>query len=297
LVIGPDGRLYVGLVGPGGDSIIQTPDGDMPFGMSASVVAIAEDGTQEAVIKYLPSAASIAGAADVAFSEDGLWVIVNGPGPQAVPEFLMSSALLFNAQDYNLLTYVDLYTYEVTFDPDGNGLDTNPTDIEIGPDGTIYMLDTGANTLYTWTPEGGLVPFIVWPDNPVPTGLAFDAEGNLWVSYLGAELAPGAGKVEQFSPEGELLASYGGYNTLTDVAIAPDGSVYVVSLFAGFGPEGPLPGQILRVGETAGEVVVDGLTAPYGIVVDDAGNLLVSTGTSFLPPGAGMILRFTAPAM
>lgn len=294
--IGPDGTIYVAEVGNGGELMMQTPEGEVSFGMSSDVLAIAPDGTQTVVVRFLPSAAGTLGASDVALADDGFWVIVNGPGPETLPPFLTGSALRFNATDYHLIDYVNLYEYEAANDPDGNGvIDSNPTDIEIGPDGTVYMLDTGANTVYTWTADGGLTPFVTWPDNPVPTGLAFDADGNLWVSFLGAELAPGAGKVEQISPAGEVLATFSGYNALTDIAVADDGTVYAVSLFAGFGAQGPNPGQILRVSGDGGEIVVDGLMAPYGIAIDDGGNLLVSTGTAFVPPASGMILRFAPP--
>jgi sugar lactone lactonase YvrE len=293
LTVGEDGTIYVAVVGAGGDIVVTTPEGEVPFGYSAKVVAIAADGTQTPVLSGLPSAGGIGGITAVEVTAEGMWVVVSGPGPEAVASPLMASAL-WVAADGHVADYVDFYGYEVANDPDGNGQDTNPNDALVASDGTVYLLDTGANTLFTWTAEGGLVPFVVWPDNPVPTAVAEAPDGNLVVSFLGAELAPGAGKVEVISPEGEVVETYSGYTTLTDVDVAPDGTIYAVALISGFGEQGPLPGQVLQITGDGGTVIADGLVTPYGIAVDNDGSLLVTTGSAFLPPASGMVLRLHA---
>ena len=293
LTVGEDGTIYVALVGPGGDIIVSTPEGDVPFGYSAQVVAIAADGTSTPLISGLPSAAGTGGATAVEVTAEGIWVVVSGPGPEAVAAPLMASALWI-APDGHVADYVDFYGYENANDPDGNGQDTNPNDALVASDGTVYLLDTGSNALYTWTAEGGLVPLIVWPDNPVPTAVAEAPDGNLVVSFLGAEHAPGAGKVEVYSTAGELVESYGGYTTLTDVDVADDGTIYAVALISGFGETGPLPGQVLQITGDGGTVLYDGLMVPYGITIDNDGSLLVTTGSAFVPPGSGMVLRLPA---
>jgi hypothetical protein len=296
LTVGDDGTIYVAIVGVGGDVIVSTPEGDVAFGPSSEILAIAPDGTTSTLIGGLPSAAGIGGATAIAWADDSYWVVNSGPGPGAVGAFLTGSAMEISAADNHLMTYVDFLGYELANDPDGNGPDANSNDVLIASDGTIYFVDTGMNTLFTWTREGGLEPFIIWPDNPVPTAIAESPEGNLVLSFLGAEIAPGAGKVEVYSPAGELLETFSNYNALTDVAVAADGEIYAVSLLSGFGEMGPLPGQVLHVNGDGGEVVVDGLVVPYGIAIDGDGNLLVTTGASFLPPGTGMVLRFPAHA-
>lgn len=297
MTVGADGTVYVATVGAGGDIIVTTPEGDVPFGYTSEVLAIAPDGTQSTLVGGLPSAAGIGGATAVEWADGSYWVVVSGPGPQAVPAFLMASALEFSAEDNHLMTYIDFYGYELANDPDGNGLDTNSNDALIASDGTMYFLDTGANALYTWTPEGGLVPFVVWPGNEVPTAVAEAPDGNLVVSFLGAELAPGAGMVEVISPAGDVVETYSGYNALTDVAVTESGDIYAVSLLSGFGEMGPLPGQVLHVTGDGGEVVVDGLVVPYGIAIADDGGLLVTTGSAFLPPASGMLLHIALPEM
>lgn len=296
LTVGNDGTIYVALVGAGGDIVVSTPEGDVPFGYSSSVLMIPADGEPSNLVGNLPSAGGIGGATAVEVTDEGAWVVISGPGPEAVASFMMASALWIPA-DGHLADYVDFYGYELANDPDGNGQDTNPNDVLVASDGTIYMLDTGANTLFTWTAEGGLEPFVIWPDNPVPTALAEDADGNIVVSFLGAELAPGAGKVQVISPAGEVVESYEGFTTLTDVAVADNGDIFAVALISGFGEQGPLPGQVIHVnGADGGEVIVDGLTVPYGIAIEADGSLLVTTGSAFVPPGLGMVLRLPAHA-
>lgn len=290
LTVGEDGTIYVALVGPGGDIMVTTPEGDVPFGYSSQLLAIAADGTQTPVLSGLPSAGGIGGITAVEVTADGTWVVISGPGPEAVAAPLMASAL-WVAADGHVADYVDFYGYEAANDPDGNGQDTNPNDALVASDGTVYLLDTGANTLYTWTAEGGLTPFVIWPDNPVPTAVAEAPDGNLVVSFLGAELAPGAGKVEVISPAGEVVETYSGYTTLTDVDVADDGTIYAVALISGFGEQGPLPGQVLEINGEGGNVIAEGLVTPYGIAVAGDGSLLVTTGSAFLPPGSGMVLR------
>ena len=114
------------------------------------------------------------------------------------------------------------------------------------------------------------------------------------MAHLGAELAPGAAKVEVISPAGEVLETFGGYNTLTAVDVAEDGTIYAVALISGFGEQGPLPGQVLEINADGGTVIAEGLVTPYGIAVDGDGSLLVTTGSAFLPPGSGMVLRLHA---
>jgi sugar lactone lactonase YvrE len=298
LTIGPDGTIYVAETGLGGDVEISTPDGTVVrYGLSGQITSIAADGTTGVAVSGLPSvdaAGEPLGPSDVAIAPDGVWVAINGSGPTGVPAFLgASNALKFGGNV--LLAAYDFYSHEMQTNADGNAIDSNLTDIEIAPDGTVYFVDTGANTLYKWTDSGPEV-VITWPENPVPTGVAVGPNGNLFVSFLGTEIAPGAGMVEEVSPEGEVVNTWTGFNALTDIAVADDGSVYVVSIFAGFGAMGPNPGQVLKADQDGGTVLVDGLATPYGIAIADDGSLLVTVGSVGVAPGSGMVLRFAAPA-
>ena len=293
-IVVADGVIYVAETGQGGEFVIAGgPEGDAPFGLSGAVTAITGADVAQ-VVAHLPSIGGEGlGASGLAVAEDQILVAVNGIGPGGLPPSIMGSVLVVDKETGRIVEYVDLAGFEAANDPDGHGFDSNPVDIEIGPDGTVYIVETGSNAIYTWT-EAGVEVFHVWPENPVPTAVDFDADGNLVVSFLGTEIAPGAARVEILSPEGEVLESFEGYNALTDVAVAEDGTIYAVSIFAGFGEQGPLPGQIVTIDADGGEVVVDGLFFPYGIAIDENGDLLVTTGTIPMAPGAGSVLRFAA---
>ena len=76
--------------------------------------------------------------------------------------------------------YIDLHTYEVENNPDGRDeVYSNPSDVAIAEDGTAYIVDTGANTLYTWSSADGLTAVHSW-DNTVPTSIDFGPDGTIY---------------------------------------------------------------------------------------------------------------------
>ena len=169
-----------------------------------------------------------------------VWVVLNGAGTDYPP--LYADAILeVDMASGRIKNFIDLYAYEAANNPDGNDIDSNVTDIAWGPDGTTYIMETGANTLYTWSAADGLQVAHTWPDNPVPNSIAFASDGSFYIGFLGAGLAPGAAKVEHWSADGsELLDTFGGLTTVTDVAVGADGNVYAVQLLQ-FGDQGPMP--------------------------------------------------------
>ena len=289
LSVDAEGNIFVAEVGSGGDSMVSTPEGDMPFGMTSGVRAIwADDGSVEEALSYLPSAAGTAGASGVDTGEFG-WVVVNGGAPN-IP--FTASLLKVDLESARILAYVDLFSYEATNNPDGNEIDSNPVSVEVAADGTVYVVDSGANTVYSYTDADGLQVFHTWPDNPVPTDVALAADGSVFVSFLSpGEMAPGTARVEQLSADGEVVATFGDLTALTGITLGANGEIYAVSLTVGMGAEGPGPGQVIRVSADGNEVIADGLMLPYGIATAADGSLLVTTGAAFLPPGAGAVVR------
>lgn len=287
IAVNADGMIFVAEVGAGGDEMMMTPEGEMPFGMTSGVSAISPDGTVTPAVAYLPSAGGTAGASGVATGEFG-WVAVNGGAPN-IP--FTAALLKVEHESGRIVEYVDLFSYEATNNPDGNEIDSNPVSVDIAADGTVYVTDSGANTVYTYTEADGLQPFHVWPDNPVPTDVALAEDGTVYVSFLSpGEMAPGTAMVQQLSADGEVIATFEGLTALTGITVA-NGEVYAVSLTVGMGAEGPGPGQVIHVSADGNEVVADGLMLPYGITTDNDGNLLVTTGAAFLPPGTGAVVR------
>jgi sugar lactone lactonase YvrE len=301
-----EGNLYVAESGNGGETEVEvgTPEGafTVNIGSSSQVSMIAPDGTQSVVLDNVVGVMmapegipETLGAQSVAVDGNSLWVVLSGLGPMtALPENpinnpLAGSVLEINLETGQVETIIDLTGYELANDPDGLGIDSNPNDVAVSPDGLLHIMDTGANTLFTWTPDGGLEPKQIW-DNIVPTGIAFGDDGSYYVSFLGTGIAPGAGKVVHYSADGEEVASWEGMTAVTDVAVGPDGSVYAAELFL-FGDEGPGPGQVSMLTDEGPVVISSPLPAPYGIAVGPSGEIAVSIGAVQAgPPMPGQVI-------
>ena len=295
------GNLYVGEAGVGGmELIFESPIPDFPDatgGLTSRITVLNADGSQWVPLANLFSSGSpdaeTSGVAAVVAHENSLWVAFAGGGP--VPSHVYANSVVeFDMTTWRIKTWIDLYGYEITSNPDGAEMpDANLNDIAVSPDGTLFIMDTGANTLFTWSTAGGLQPFLVWADNPVPTSVAFDANGDVYVGFLGEGLAPGAGKVEHWSADGStLVETFGGLNTITDIAFGMDGNLYAVSLIQ-FGEQGPAPnsGSVIQVSAAGATVVADGLPQPYSLAQAPDGSWSVSVNTVFAPPGAGAVVR------
>jgi hypothetical protein len=145
----------------------------------------------------------------------------------------------------------------------------------------MYITNAGANALFTWTAEDGLQVVTSW-GNDVPTSIEIADNGDIYIGFLGAGLAPGAGAVEHWSG-GELVATYGGMTAITDILLDGD-TLYAVELL-NFGEQGPGPGRVVMVTEDGAVAVAEGLIAPFGLAQGPDGALYVSYGTIAFAPG------------
>ncbi len=84
-----------------------------------------------------------------------------------------------------------------------------PTNLAIGPDGNIYVVDSELSTVKVFNPEGNLLKLIGEPgDRPGyfarPKGIAIDPDGVIYIADAQWEI------VQLFNPEGQTLLFFGG---------------------------------------------------------------------------------------
>ena len=132
----------------------------------------------------------------------------------------------------------------------------NPVDIAIASDGTVYIANySGAVTVYQ--PNAMHVSrTLVGPPGQAPLGIAFDAAGNTFVSYV---LPSGGGSIYEYAP---------GQNTGSDVGISFSGSPHGLAVDSDGNlvvavSNAPNPGSAILVFAPGGKQPKMTLTGPF----------------------------------
>lgn len=284
------GHLLVAVAGTGGELTMEIPSLEDPAvmtslsaGLSGRIVSVATDGTATDLIGGLPSYVTpqeTTGIYRVIPNGESLWLVQSSAQPGA---FWGSTVVELDAATLMTKTVINMTSYEVAHNPDGNEIDSNVADIAWTADGTLLIADAGANTLYAWTAEAGLSVVQTWPDNVVPTSVEIADNGDVYVGFLGEGIAPGAGKIEHWS-NGALVETFSGLTAVTDILLDGD-TLYAVQLML-FGDTGPGAGNIVTVTADGATPVVEGIPAPFAIAKGPDGALYVSFGTIAFFPGA-----------
>jgi hypothetical protein len=285
-----DGNLIVSVAGTGGETTLTmpSPEGEatMQIGLTGRIVSVAPDGTATDWISGFPSYASPSGETLGIYRAipqgDSLWVIFSGTGAATTGAFWTDSVAELDAETLAVKRIINLNAIETEQDPDGAGYDSNVTDIAWADDGTLYITDAGGNDLLSWTEEDGLQVVTAWTDNAVPTSIEIAENGDLYIGFLGAGIAPGAGRIERWS-DGELAETFSGLTGVTDILLDGE-TLYAVQLFL-FGEEGPGPGNVVTVTAEGATPVAEGLITPFALAQDADGAIYVSYGTLAFAPG------------
>lgn len=292
IAFAPGGTLLVAEAGAGGDVDTTSPFGPAKAGGTASVTRIEAGGARSRVLNSLPSIdwlnGEVLGAHAAVEYTGSLWVVL-GQGELGAP--FTFSALELDPATNRIRTHLDLYTYETVNNPDGDMVDSNPVDIAFGASGEVYLVDAGANAVLKWTRDAGLSVFAVWSDNPVPTSIALDIEGNIYVGFLTGFPFPAQGsRIEKYSSDGQLIETYGGFTAVVDLFHSGE-ELYAVE-FATFGEQGwsANTGRVVRVTPEGPVALAEGLNYPYGVAMDGNNVLHVSLGASNVGAGAGQII-------
>ena len=321
VTVATDGTVYVTESGTGGSEQIARPAQLPPQvpvptnrGLSGRVTRIGAGGVKTSIVTNLPSYAGpmeSGGAAGIGLSGSNVIVAVGNQGPLTpfISPLPNDSSVLRITPQGATTRIVDIGAIERSSNPDPNAVDTNLYGLAIAANGTIYVADAGGNAVYRVNPTTGaadvfaVIPGLPSPQpnparggrnemDPVPTGVAVGADGNVYVGLLsGAPFPEGAAKVVRITPTGQVSDFATGLTAVTGVAVGPDRNVYVSEIFrfnpaaaaAGGNPFGP--GRVLRIlpnGTT--QVVADNLNTPNGLAFDRTGNLFLVTG-SVTPDG------------
>jgi sugar lactone lactonase YvrE len=182
---------------------------------------------------------------------------------------------------------------------------SNPQGVAVDGAGNVYIADSANNVVEKVTPDGNLSIIagngsqgapVAGPATSSPlsglTDVAVDSAGNLYIADFGnsrVEKVTASGMLSVFAGNGSFGPPSPGPATSVavgepaGVAVAPDGSVYIVdfangvldrvatngvlSVVAGTGTQGP---------PTPGPATSSELQAPWGVGIDAAGNLYIA---------------------
>lgn len=290
------GTLYIAEAGIGGDTEATGAFGPVMVGNTSAVWMMGQDDEEATeVIGGLLSTEyfqSFVGAADVVVTEDTLWVLL-AQGPADVEDQRHTGLVGYDLETLEETAFVDLAAFEEENNPDNDDVVSNPNDMAVAADGTVYIVDSSGNTLLSWTEADGLQLVVVWEDLSVPTSVDIAEDGSLYVGFLSQfPFAEGTAHVEKWT-DGELVETYEGLTAVTDVLVASDGTVYAVQMSSGVGDTGwtPESGKVVAIAEdgTLTDIATE-LNFPYDIAEDWNGVLYITLNAAYSEPGSGQVV-------
>jgi len=295
-----DGTLFIVEAGSGGEIPANGAFGEVTIGQTGRVTTVSPEGEQAVLLDGLISMdGGTRGAMAALVTETSIWLAL-GEGPAELPEEVGDAQVMavveLDRETLEPIQTIDVFAAEEEQNPDGDIALSNPSDLVLSEDGTLFIADASANTVWTWTEADGLQVFASWltdGDNPVPTSVALGPDGNVYVGFLtGFPFPAGGSRIEVYSPEGELVETLDGLTMVTDVLVTEDGTVYAVQLADSFGDQGfnPNSGSVVTVTADGIEPVAEGLNFPYGLAQAPDGSLVLSVNAAFGEPEGGMVI-------
>jgi hypothetical protein len=321
LTFSANGDLYVVEAGRGGTikcGVEHPALGPSCFGFTGAVTLVSDSGAEERVVTGLPSIAAegeALGPFDIAFTGNQKYVVSIGLGgddglrtaygPQAG---WLGTLLTGKLKQSGVSLFADVLANEMVANPDGTDIDTNP--VGMVRDGEGYVLaDAGGNavvrashkgtfTTVTPLPPGsalappflGLPPGTQIPTDAVPTSVVQGPDGAYYISQLtGFPFEKGDANIWRVVPGQPATVWASGLTNLTDLAFAPDGSLYAVEISSNGLLTGPI-GALVKItpGGSSHQTVIGGLFAPYGVAFGN-GAAYVSTCTVCF--GGGEVIK------
>jgi hypothetical protein len=313
-------ELLIAEAGKGGDT--QLGEGDDAFfvGTTGSISAVwfpqhAANTSPHRIVTGLMSGSGEDGSGAV--GSDGVSARgVGGPlyiqetwaPPDVLPGPLGSTqdGRLLVARHGALRSVADITAFEAANDPDGQGFNSDPYAVLALPGGEL-VADAAANAVLWVDRRGHVSIFHVFPNvtsgdcasqedppgfpgcNYVPTSLATDRWGNVYVGGLSSE-TPGEAQVVKLDRSGQhVLRIWSGFTMVTGVAVGHDGALYVSQLFA----EETAPiadgaaGVLTKIDSSGTRTNMD-VPFPAGVAVDKSNNVYVSALSLSPDTGVGI---------
>lgn len=286
IAYGADGTLWIAEAGSGGDVETPSPLGMGMAGLTSRVTVVSPEGEQEALLGNLPSMDwgfnEMVGVNAVLPLEGELLMAVGNGGGEATGG-LTRGIYVWNIETFEQLSVFDTLAAETELNPDGEIIDSNPMDLAAGTDGTIYVADAGANTVWQIAPDAAeLAVFATWTDNPVPTSVEVDTNGDIWIGFLsGFPHLEGSARVEHYSPDGTLVETFEGFTAVVDLALGEDG-LYAVQ-YGIYGDAGfaASSGSVVTVTADGPTPVLEEINYPFGLTLSPDGVWMVAYDTNY----------------
>jgi hypothetical protein len=321
-----NGVLLIAEAGKGGDvATVPSPEGGSDgLGYTGSISAVrrpalAHDQQPHRIVTGLLSAASAQAQDDLpagsfALGPDGvsarslnrIGIIETTFGP-ATPDAAkpFDGHLLLTSPNGAIRPLADITGFDEANDPDGQGFVSDPYAVLVYRAGWL-VADAAGNTVYRVGHHGQISVFHMFPNvttgacadqfdpspefpgcNFVPNSLAADPAGNVYVGGL-SSLTPGEAQVVKLDSSGHVLRVWGGFTSVTGLALSHDGSLYVSQMFADEANP-PLPeiqGVVTRI--HGGQRTSMDVPFPSGVAVDAWNNVYVSAFSILPGTGAGI---------
>ena len=325
LSFGPDGALYVAEAGRGGTGA-SIPSPSQPgaflfYGASGAITRI-QNGVAERVVTGLPSLAlpdgsDATGVNDIEFDASGNAYAIVGLGSNPanrdnilqVPDFSHLIAIDNFDGGASWTRLSDFGAYEQNNNPDGQDVITNLFDLLI-KDNTAYVIDAGANDLFSQRAFGGeLTLETIFPTGTttdpltgeamvrqsVPTSVTVGPDGALYVGELtGFPFPTETAQVYRINAEGQPEVYAEGFTNIIDLAFDNSGGLYVLEYDADGMLNGSDAGALIYVspdGKTRSTIADDRLINPTGLKIGVDGDIYVSNN-GFIA-GQGEVLRLS----
>jgi hypothetical protein len=304
-----DGTLYVAQAGSGGQSLgtptAPPPVGPFQGGSTASVVRI-DNGCPVLVADSLPSTSDqiggVLGVEDLAILGDQLYASVDGGGeahgnptqPSGIYRILENGTAELVADLSAWVRANPVAIIPPDFDPDAAGYSLVADEAT----GTFWVGNPNSSEILSVSLDGTVTRVAdLSAGHPVPTMLVAAPQGGVYVGYLTAVPFPdGAAKVSHIAADGTVTDVWTGLTTVTDVAVAPDGTLYASEMSTGNLEEPPflMPGSgriVRQTGPDSAEDVATGLMFPITLGFGPDGGLYVAMPAIGAANGGGTISR------